>query len=255
MQAVSFLSLLPGDVSCYKNTPTAKFSLACLEIRLRNEEAINSTRNRIYSLKGFYFPLYRHWYFLFVSALILYMFEQWPEIRLRSQALHEYKYSKIQGPRFQRNYIIVIDQESDLHGTSFQSSPKVNRMLITRPFSYNHGFLQQGLLQPGVLTTIGSYNQGVLTTGGSYSQGSYNQEFLRPGVLTTRGSYNQGFLQPGVFQPGVLQPGFLATRGLTTRVSYNQGSYIRGSFNQGSYNQGFLQPGILTTGGSYNQWS
>ena len=76
MQAVSFLSLLPGDVSCYKNTPTAKFSLACLEIRLRNEEVINSTRNRIYSLKGFYFPLYRHRYFLFVSALILYMFEQ-----------------------------------------------------------------------------------------------------------------------------------------------------------------------------------
>ena len=75
MQAVSFLSLLPGDVSCHKNTPTAKFSLACLEIRLRNE-AINSTRNRIYSLKGFYFPLYRHRYFLFVSALILYMFEQ-----------------------------------------------------------------------------------------------------------------------------------------------------------------------------------
>ena len=70
MQAVSFLSLLPGDA------PTAKFSLACLEIRLRNEEAINSTRNGIYSLKGFYFPLYRRQYFLFVSELILYMFEQ-----------------------------------------------------------------------------------------------------------------------------------------------------------------------------------
>ena len=43
MQAVSFLSLLPGDVSCNKNALTATFSLACLEIRLRNKEAINST--------------------------------------------------------------------------------------------------------------------------------------------------------------------------------------------------------------------
>ena len=48
-----------------------------------------------------------------------------------------YKYTKIQGPRFQRNYIIARDQKSDLHGTSFQSSPKINRMLITRPFAYN----------------------------------------------------------------------------------------------------------------------
>ena len=35
------------------------FLPACLEIRLRNEEAINSTQNRIYSLKVFYFLLYR----------------------------------------------------------------------------------------------------------------------------------------------------------------------------------------------------
>ena len=42
-------------------------SLACLEIRSRNEEAIYSTRNMIYSLKVFYFLLYRHRYFLFVS--------------------------------------------------------------------------------------------------------------------------------------------------------------------------------------------
>ena len=41
------------------------------------------------------------------------------------------KYTKIQGPRFQRNYIIARDQKSDLHGMSFQSSPKMNRMLIT----------------------------------------------------------------------------------------------------------------------------
>ena len=33
-----------------KNVLTGSFSVACLEIRSRNEEGINSTRNRIYSL-------------------------------------------------------------------------------------------------------------------------------------------------------------------------------------------------------------
>ena len=31
-----------------------------------------------------------------------------------------YKYTKIQGPQFQRNYIIARYRKSDLHGTSFQ---------------------------------------------------------------------------------------------------------------------------------------
>ena len=53
-----------------KKTLTAAFSLAWLEIRSRNEEAINTTRNMIYSLKVFYFLLYRRRYFLFVSELI-----------------------------------------------------------------------------------------------------------------------------------------------------------------------------------------
>ena len=35
------------------------------------------------------------------------------------------------------DYIIARHQKSDLHGTSFQSSPKINRVLITRPFTYN----------------------------------------------------------------------------------------------------------------------
>ena len=55
-----------------KNALTAAFILACFEIRSRNEEAINSTRNMIYSLKVFYFLLYRQRYFLFVSELIYY---------------------------------------------------------------------------------------------------------------------------------------------------------------------------------------
>ena len=60
---------------------------------------------------------------------------------------------------------------------------------------YKQGFLEPGVLQPGVvpsrgLTSRGSYNRG-LTTRGSCHQGSYNQGFLQPGVLTTRGSYNE----------------------------------------------------------------
>ena len=39
-----------------KEALTAALSLACLEIRSRNEEAINSTRNMIYSLKFFLLP-------------------------------------------------------------------------------------------------------------------------------------------------------------------------------------------------------
>ena len=45
------------------NFLTAAFSIASLEIRSRNEEATNSTRNRIYLLKVFYFLLYRRRYF------------------------------------------------------------------------------------------------------------------------------------------------------------------------------------------------
>ena len=38
---------------------TAALSLTCLEIRLRNEEAINSTQNRIYLLKVFLLAIFR----------------------------------------------------------------------------------------------------------------------------------------------------------------------------------------------------
>ena len=124
-----------------KNVLTAAVHLACLDITWRNEEAINSTRNRIHLLKVFYFPLHRRRYFIFVSELIQYACQRRPEKRLRSQPIRVYKNTKIQGPRFQRNYIIARDQKSDLHGTSFQSPPKLNRMLITRSFSYN-GSLQ-----------------------------------------------------------------------------------------------------------------
>ena len=59
------------QITYNKNTVTAAFRLARLEIRSRNEETINSTRNMIYPLKVwfFYFLLYRRRYFLFVSEL------------------------------------------------------------------------------------------------------------------------------------------------------------------------------------------
>ena len=53
-----------------KNALTVALSLPCLEIRLGNVEAINSTRNRIHLLKVFYFLLYWRRYFLFVSEFI-----------------------------------------------------------------------------------------------------------------------------------------------------------------------------------------
>ena len=59
-----------GSLYQNKSALAASFSLACLEIRSRNEEAINSTRNRIYSLRVFYLLLYRRRGFLLVSELI-----------------------------------------------------------------------------------------------------------------------------------------------------------------------------------------
>ena len=56
-----------------KNAPTAALSLACLEIRSRNEEAINSTRNRIYSLKVSYSLLYRRRVFFRIFTFYLFL--------------------------------------------------------------------------------------------------------------------------------------------------------------------------------------
>ena len=64
--------------------------------------------------------------------------------------------------------------------------------VLTVGGSYNQESFIQGFLQSGVLT-IGFLQPGVLTT-----RGSYNQGFLQSGVLTIRGSYDQGFLQSGV---------------------------------------------------------
>ena len=89
-------------------------------------------------------------------------------------------------------------------------------------YNTTSGSYNQGLLQPGVLTTRDSYNQG-----------SYNHGFSHPRVLTTKASYKTGFLQ---------------AKGLTTRASYNPGTYI-----QGFIQPGLLQPDVLPTRVSYIQ--
>ena len=72
-----------------------------------------------------------------------------------------YKYTRIQRPRFQKNYIIARDQKSDLHGTSFQSSPKINRMLITRPFAYNESLQHPTIAQAHPTSIFGKYLFGI----------------------------------------------------------------------------------------------
>ena len=101
-----------------KTAPTAAFSLPCLEIRSSNEEAINFSRNRIYSLKVFYFLLYRRRYFLLVSELISARFSD-DRKYVYGQTIRMYKCTNIQGLPFQRNYIIARDQKCDLHGASW----------------------------------------------------------------------------------------------------------------------------------------
>ena len=81
-----------------KNVLAAAFSLACLEIGSRNEEAINSTWNRIYSLKVLNFLLYRRRVFFRISTFYCFWIDlvrvlATTEIRLRLQAIRVYKYN------------------------------------------------------------------------------------------------------------------------------------------------------------------
>ena len=72
----TFQSLIPYEhpvLGINKNALTVAFRLACLGIRSRNEEAINSARNRIYLLKVFYFLLYQHRVFFRIFAFYLFL--------------------------------------------------------------------------------------------------------------------------------------------------------------------------------------
>ena len=112
-------------------------SLAYLEIRSRNEETINSTRIKISSLKVFYFLLYRRRYF--------YLFLNWFSTRIsddRKYVCSGRLYACINTRKFKsldsREITSLPEiKKSDLHGTSFQSLPKINRRFITRPSAYN----------------------------------------------------------------------------------------------------------------------
>ena len=82
----------------------------------------------ISSLKVFLRPTlstveYSSGYLLFISYSTICFWIDW---------VHVYEYTKNEGPRFERNYVIAKKQKSDEHGESFQSLPKINRMLITR---------------------------------------------------------------------------------------------------------------------------
>ena len=95
------------------------------------------TKNNLVPYKRFFTS-----YFIDVDTFYLYL--NWSSTRVGDSRkyvcgcrLRVYKYTKIEGPRFQRNYIIARDQNSDLHGTSFQSSPKINRMLNIIKVVYN----------------------------------------------------------------------------------------------------------------------
>ena len=122
--------VFPRKIFTDKNALTTGLNFAYLEIRSRSEEAINSTACTRWGFLTSYF----------IDVDTFYLFLNWFSTRVSDErkyvcgrrAMRVYKYTKIQGPRFQRNYIIARDQKSDLHGTSFQSSPKISRMLITR---------------------------------------------------------------------------------------------------------------------------
>ena len=72
----------PASMLIHKNTRTLlqRLSLSCLEIRSSNEKAINSTRNRIYSLKVFHFLLYRRR--VFFRMFTFYLFLNWLSTRV-----------------------------------------------------------------------------------------------------------------------------------------------------------------------------
>ena len=110
------------DLYNNKNALTVAFSLTCLEIRSQNEEAINSTQNRIYSLKVFYFRLYRLQYFLF--------FLNWFSVsddRKYLCGLQAWLFACINTRKFKGlDSIIARDQKSDFNSTSFQSSLKTS---------------------------------------------------------------------------------------------------------------------------------
>ena len=112
-----------------KSALTVGFSLACFEVRSRK-------RRRLILHE----TAFTRWRFLLptLSTLILFICFWTDLVRAlattrNTSAVVCLNTRKFKGFwRFQRRYIIARDQKSDLHGTSFPSWPKINRMLLTR---------------------------------------------------------------------------------------------------------------------------
>ena len=58
-----------------------------------------------------------------------------------------------QGHPFERNYIIAKEPKRDKHAASFQSSPKINRMLITNSFQLIE-FVERPVLEQDIFRTF-----------------------------------------------------------------------------------------------------
>ena len=119
------------------------FSLARLEITSRNKEAVNSTRDTIYSLKVFLLPT--------LSTSILFICFWIDLVRVLATTGNNVcgrrlcaciNTRKFKGLDSREVTSLPEIKKSYLHGTSFQSSPKINRMPITRPLNiaYNKSF-------------------------------------------------------------------------------------------------------------------
>ena len=127
-----FCTKLAILLACYVIKDWNVTCLACLEIRSRNEETItNSTRNRIYSPKVFLVTT--------LSTSILFTCLWTDLVRVLATTGNTSPVASYMRVQMHENSGASIPekvhhcQKSDLHDTSCQSSPKINRMHITRP--------------------------------------------------------------------------------------------------------------------------
>ena len=126
-----FCTKLAILLACYVIKDWNVTCLACLEIRSRNEEAItNSIRNRIYSPKVFLVTT--------LSTSILFTCLWTDLVRVLATTGNTSPVASYMRVQMHENSGASIPekvhhcQKSDLHDTSRQSSPKINRMHISR---------------------------------------------------------------------------------------------------------------------------
>ena len=132
----AFKSVLHSSTVVYlnKNALTASVSLACLETRSRNEEAINSTQNTIYSLKVFFASYFIDvdTFFCFWIDLVCVLTTTGNNVCCRR--LYAYiNTQKFKGLDSRQRTSLPEIKKVIYMAHHFQSSPKINRMLITRP--------------------------------------------------------------------------------------------------------------------------